>query len=89
MPGGTDLVAYRVVEEMLVADCSAACTGVGLRFGTDGVCLDFVLARPLDVWPQPATCDDIGRFGGTLQRAAAGAGERIIVTLPLQPAASL
>ena len=79
LPEGVDLVAYRVVAEVLAA---GACTAVGIRFGERRLCLDFALTGRAEA-PGAAVRDDIGRVGGAIHAAATGTGERITVELPL------
>lgn len=85
--GGLDILAYRIVEEVLAAAGEMApSAAVSLRFSENNLCLDFVLARPLVNWAQLDTRAKVQRFGGSTSRADVGAGERITVELPLAPA---
>ena len=79
LPKGVDVVAYRVVAEILAA---AACTAVGVRFGEHRLFLDFALTGRAQA-PGPAVRDDIGRVGGVVRAAQTSMGERITVELPL------
>ena len=81
LPEGVDVVAYRVVAEILAA---GACTGVKVRFGPHRLGLDFALTGPAGA-PGVAVRGEIGRIGGTVRVAAAGPGEEITVDLPLVP----
>jgi hypothetical protein len=84
LPGGLDVLAYRIVEEVLAtAGDMASSAAVSLRFSKNILCLDFVLARPLANWANPGTRAKIQRFGGSVRRADVGAGEHITVELPL------
>lgn len=85
--GGLDILAYRVVEEVLAAAGEMApSAAVSLRFSENSLCLDFVLARPLVNWAHPGTRAKVQRFGGSTSRSVVGAGERITVELPIAPA---
>jgi signal transduction histidine kinase len=87
LPGGLDLLAYRIVEEVLAAAGEfAPSAAVSLRFSEKNLCLDFVLARPLVNWAHPGTRAKVQQFGGSVRRADVGAGEQITVELPLAPA---
>jgi hypothetical protein len=87
LPGGLDLLAYRIVEEVLAAAGETApSAAVSLRFSENNLCLDFVLSRPLVNWAHPGTRAEVQQFGGSVRRADVGAGEQITVELPLAPA---
>ncbi len=87
LPGGLDVLAYRIVEEVLAAAGEMApSAAVSLRFSENNLCLDFVLARPLVNWAHPGTRAKVQQFGGSVRRADVGAGEQITVELPLAPA---
>lgn len=87
LPGGLDVLAYRIVEEVLAAAGDMApSAAVSLRFSENNLCLDFVLARPLVNWAHLDTRAKVQRFGGSVRRADVGAGEHITVELPLAPA---
>jgi len=85
--GGLDVLAYRIVEEVLAAAGEMApSAAVSLRFSENNLCLDFALARPLVNWAHPGTRANVQQFGGSVRRADVGAGEQITVELPLAPA---
>jgi signal transduction histidine kinase len=95
--GGADVLAYRVLEEVLAAadlaaadrggaDRMAACRSVGLHFGRDRLAIQFALSRPLGGWERAAVHQQIQRLGGRTTRTAVGAGERITVELPVATA---
>jgi signal transduction histidine kinase len=79
LPEGVDVVAYRVVAEILTA---GACTVVEAGFGQHHLTLDFALTRPGGVLGS-AVLDDIGRVGGTVRAQASATGEQVTVHLPL------
>jgi signal transduction histidine kinase len=85
--GGLDVLAYRIVEEVLAAAGEMApSAAVSLRFCENNLCLDFVLARPLVGWARRDTRAKIQRSGGTIRQFYVAAGERITVELPLASA---
>ena len=66
--GGLDILAYRVVEEVLAAAGEMApSAAVSLRFSENNLCLDFVLAGPLVNWAHLDTRAKVQRFGGSVQ----------------------
>ncbi len=85
--GGLDVLAYRIVEEVLAAAGEMAPSAtVSLRFSEHNLCLDFVLGRPLVDWEHVDTRAKVQRFGGSVRRADLGPGEQITVELPLASA---
>jgi nitrate/nitrite-specific signal transduction histidine kinase len=85
--GGLDVLAYRIVEDVLAAAGEMApSAAVNLRFNEDNLRLDFVLTRPLVNWAHLDTRANVQRFGGTVRRANVGPGEQITVELPLASA---
>jgi signal transduction histidine kinase len=81
--GGTDVLTYRIVEEVLAAaDLATACRSIGLHFGHDRLAIQLTLSRPLGGWERSDVHRQIQQRGGSASRTAVGTGEQITVELP-------
>ncbi len=82
--GGLDVLAYRIVEDVLAAAGDMApSVAVSLRFTEDYLGLEFVVAGSLVDWAPRDTQAKVQRRGGRVRRERVGVREHIIVELPL------